>query len=335
LNAASSNYITYDTLTALSVSGLASAVIHGGNVAKKSAVRQISDPRLAVTGGTISTIKGRTYLVFGQVFQGGYIPFVTTPPSFTQIYTDEIRSFKIGDNGKTLAIRQYQALRDTTNFRRRDGNLNEVVMPCGAQVLSYYGGVFTPGNNSTALSAPILIQSTTKARVDSDYQQFFDQYATASIPLYSTRKKAMYTVFLGGISVYDYSNGQLTMFPPGIPGPGWVDDVSTLVHRKNGSDREYIMSPLPGLYGAYAAFMPSPSLPTYRNGVIKLEKLKKPTVLGYMYGGIYSTVVQTSPDPSVGATQTGASNAVFMVTVSRSCVKGPNVERGCSGPARA
>jgi hypothetical protein len=52
-------------------------------------------------------------------------------------------------------------------------------------------------------------------------------------------------------------------------------------------------------------------LPTYRNGVIKLNQVKRPTVLGYMYGGIYSTVAQTSNT----ATQTGASNQVFQVTL--------------------
>ena len=102
------------------------AVINGGNFAKQSAIRQISDPRFQVTGGDMAAIGGRTYLVFGQDFQGGYS--LTAPPSsFTQIYSDEIRSFKIVDNGKTLAIRDYAALRDPTNFRRRDGNMGAVV----------------------------------------------------------------------------------------------------------------------------------------------------------------------------------------------------------------
>jgi hypothetical protein len=291
-------------------------VMNGGDVATGSAIRQISDPRLEVTGGDLSMIGGRTYLVFGQDFQGGYSLTAGTP-SFTQIYSDEIRSFKIIDNGKTLAIMCYEALRDPTNFRRRDGNLGQVVEANGQAGLAYYGGVFTPGQNITALQAPILISSSGKTRVDSSYQQFFDQYTTANIPLFDKNKKAMDTIFMGGISVYDYSNGQLTMFTPAEGGPGWVDDVSTLVQGENGSDQEYIMSPLPGLYGAYSAFLADPFLPTYANGVIKLDKLKGATVLGYMYGGIYSTVAETSGDPTVEATQTGASNQVFQVTLTR------------------
>ena len=73
------------------------------------------------------------------------------------------------------------------------------------------------------------------------------------------------------------------------------------------------MPPFPGYYGAYSAFMANPPVPTYSNGVIKLNKLKGPTVLGYIYGGIYSTVPETSGNPIVAETQTGASNQVFAV----------------------
>ena len=69
--------------------------------------------------------------------------------------------------------------------------------------------------------------------------------------------------------------------------------------------------PGPGYYGAYSAFFASPSVPAYKSGVIKLNKLRRPTVLGYVYGGIYSTAQQTANT----VTQTGASNEVFQVTL--------------------
>jgi hypothetical protein len=315
LTAATSNYTTYDTLTALSVSGMINAVIHGGDLLKKSGIRQIADSRLEVTGGVMSAIGGRTYLVFGQAFQGGYIPTGHSTTTFTQIYSDEIRSFNIVYTPTSLAIKNYQALRDSTNFRRRDGNMNQVVLPDGRYAIGYYGGVFTPGNNSTAYGAPILIGPTAKATVDSNYQQYFDQYATTTIPLYDAASRAMDTIFVGGISVYSYANGQFTFNPPGIPGAAWVDNVTTLERRKNGSDQEFIMASLPGNYGAYSAFLANPFVPQYANGVIELDKLKGPTIIGYVYGGIYSTVAQTSPNPAIEATQTGASNQVFEVVV--------------------
>jgi hypothetical protein len=65
--------------------------------------------------------------------------------------------------------------------------------------------------------------------------------------------------------------------------------------------------PVPGYFGASAAFFQNPSLPTYANGVVQLDKLTGPTVLGYMYGGIQALV----PDfgPSV------ATPDVFLVTL--------------------
>jgi hypothetical protein len=45
--------------------------------------------------------------------------------------------------------------------------------------------------------------------------------------------------------------------------------------------------------------------------VIKLNKLKQPTVLGFLFGGIVSTAQQTANTE----TQTGASNQVFQMTL--------------------
>ena len=312
LTASTSDFTTYDTLSALNVSGLAKAVMNGGNVAAGQRIRQVSDPRFEVTGGDMATLGGRTYLVFGQDFQGGYIPFTASPPSFTQIYTNEIRSFQIVTRGNRLAITNFKALRDPIDFRRRDGNMGAVVVSGGRQGLTYYGGVFTPGDEGTNYRAPIAIGSNGRVRVEAGYQQFFDQYTTTSIPLVDARSGAMNTVFLGGISQFDYSNGQLINYSPS---PGWVDRVSALVQKRNGSDEEYILPTLPGLYGAYSDFMVNPYLPAYTNGVIKVKRRGGPIVLGYMYGGIFSTVAQTSFNPVIAATQTGASNQVFVVTL--------------------
>ena len=79
------------------------------------------------------------------------------------------------------------------------------------------------------------------------------------------------------------------------------------------------MSPIPavtpngtGNYGANAAFLQNPALPAYTNGVLKLNTLAGPTVLGYMYGGIYSTVANTTGNTF---SATGASNQVFQIVL--------------------
>ena len=294
---------TYDTLTALSVSGLINAVINNGDVA--SQLRQIHDSRFRVTGGEMSAIGTRTYLVFGQDFEGGYNG---SNADFVQIYSDEVRSFRIVDNGRTLGIAGYQAQRDPVNFRRRDYNLAPTILPSGQPGLTAFGGVFTPAGNGYRY--PIVIGHDGTARVNSHYQQFFNQYTAANIPLYDARTRSMATIFFGGISLYnyDFSTGTLTSDTE-LP---FVNDVTSFVQRGDGSTQEFIMpSQLPALLGTEAAFFASPGLPTYSNGVVKLNKLQGPTTLGYIYGGIYSTVPNTT-DPQ---SQTTSSNLVFKVTL--------------------
>ena len=293
---------TYDTLSSIGVSGLIDAVISGGDVAAQ--VRQSRDPRLAVTGGQMDTIDGRTYLVFGQNFQGGY----SFPATATQIYTDEVRSFRIVDDGTTLAIADYVAQRDPVNFRRRDYPLAPVIYPDGRPGLTVYGGVFTPDGD--AHRRPVEIAPDGTARLDTRYQQFFSQYDTSKVALFDARDRSMNTIFFGGISLYhyDFATGTLTQDDE-LP---FVNDVTTLVRRADGSRQEYIMpSQLPARLGAESAFFASPGLPTFENGVIRLDQLAGPTTLGHIYGGILSTVGNTQ-NP---LTQTTASNLVLKVTL--------------------
>lgn len=305
-------FTTYGTMTALSINGLIQAVVGGGDAATLARIRQMSDPRFAVSGGDMELLNGRTYLVFGHDFQGGYNGATA---SISQVYTSEIRSFRIVDDGRSLAIVGYQALRDPVNFRRRDGNLVKVIGRSGRAELTFLGGVFTPGSSGTGYQAPILIDRNGRARVDAGYQQFFSQYTTANIPLYDPRTRSMYDVRMGGISLYDFSDGQLTE-NLGLP---WIDDVTTLVRSGSGAFQEYIMSPIPavtpgstGNYGATAAFFMNKAVSAFSNRILSLSRLRGPTVVGYMFGGIYSTVSETS-----GSTfrATGASNQVFQITM--------------------
>ena len=312
LAAYSRDFTTYGTLTGLSIKGLIRAVMNGGDVAKPARIRQLSDSRVAVTGGGMAALNGRTYLAFGHNFQGGYNG---ASASISQVYSSEIRSFRLVDDGRSLAIANYRSVRDSVNFRRRDGNLVSFIGPGGKAQLAYLGGVFTPGSSGIGYQAPILIGRNGGIRIDAAYQQFFSQYTTANIPLYDSRTRSMYDVRMGGISLYDYSNGQLTE-DTRLP---WIDDVTTLVRASAGSFREYIMSPIPavtpgstGNYGANAAFFLNQALPTFANRVLKLNSLRGPTVVGYMFGGVYSTVSNTSGNTFRA---TGASNQVFQITL--------------------
>jgi hypothetical protein len=309
LVASTGEFTTYDTLTALSLSGLAEAIINGNADALTTLanIRQISDPRLGLAGGDMLEKDGRTILAGGHNFQGAYNGATAT---IAQVYSNEIKSFRIVDNGRRLAIVGYRAQRDDVNFRRRDGNLVPSIGTAGQSELRYLGGVFT--TNGGGFQAPLLIGRDGTARVDAAYQQFFSQYSTADISLYDRHSKANYTILMGGISLYSYSDGQLTSNTT-LP---WTDNVTSLVQSADGKFQEYIMSPIPpaasgdtGFYGAYAGFFQNPALPTYRNKVIQLEKLTGPTVVGYMFGGIHSLFTTAPPRG------TYASNQVFQIVL--------------------
>ena len=299
------NFSTYDTLSSISVSGLIHAVLTQGSAV--SSIEQISDPRFEVTGGELGMIGGRSYLVFGQDFQGGYNG-VTGTSNGSQVYTDEIRSFQIIDNDQgSLAISNYQAQRDPVNFRRRDGNLVPVVFPDGKPGLEYLGGVFTVPAGGGYVN-PVIIANNGTATVNS-YQQYFSQYTSPRVGLYDSRTRSLDTILFGGISLYDYNfaTGSLTS-DTNLP---FVDDVTTLVQRANGTSQEFIMpSQLPGLYGAGASYLAAPGLPTTANGVINLANLKGPTTLGYIYGGILSSSPNTFQNQP-----TTASGQVFKVVL--------------------
>ena len=64
------------------------------------------------------------------------------------------------------------------------------------------------------------------------------------------------------------------------------------------------------LIGAGAYFINSPTAPQYSNQVINIDQLSEPTVLGYIVGGIMSTVPNTSSQAD-----STASPYVFAVTL--------------------
>lgn len=310
-------YLTYDTLSALSVDGLIKAVVNNGDVAALSQIQQIHDLAFQVTGGALDVIGNRIYQIGGHDFQGNYK--YNNP---TQTYADEIRSFVVNYNGQvpgSLSISDFQVQNDQVNFRRRDFNFGHIVQPSNGQTaLELFGGVFQPGPQTDPFAAAYrnqIIIGGVGITTLTQYQQFFNQYTVPNIGLYSSNTQSMYTLSFGGISLYgyDFATGQLTAplaaTNPPAPAYPFVNNVTTLVQKANGQSQEYMMpSTLPGLYGAEAAYFPNTALPQYANGVLQLDNLTEPTTLGYIYGGIFA------PEP-LGSLTSIATSAVFKVTL--------------------
>ena len=137
----------------------------------------------------------------------------------------------------------------------------------------------------------------------STFKQGMNNYFSATVELFSKKKDAMYSVLLGGITYEYFQNGTLTSDAE-LP---FTNQVTAIKLYKKNKYKQYIMSAQyptiastttnPGntlLFGTNARFIPIEGISKFRNKVIKLDALKKKQVIGYIVGGIASTVPNTS-----------------------------------------
>ena len=301
-------HITHGKLTAVKVSAVMAAIVDGTGFAAH--FRQISDAQFAVTGGRLSKIYDTYYLVGGQKFEGRYNPMGPTHgPGFVQEYTDQIRKFNITDDGTLLSISHLTPTTDSDNLHRRDYNVVPQIMPNGQEGLTAFSGVFQKTVNFPYLNC-VNIDSGGYA-VNNAFSQYYNHYHCAFLPLFSASAHAMHTVFFGGIAQFYDSLGVLVQ-DNNVP---FVRTIARVTRSADGVMAEYKLPvEMPTLLGAGAEFIPLEGLPTYANGVVKLDEMTADTTLvGYIYGGIASTAANIF-FINTGA-ESSASNQVFKVFV--------------------
>jgi hypothetical protein len=313
---------TKPILTAIYLPGIVDWVTQPGNpsfsVIKN--IQQVSNPTFQVTGGQMFKLGKTTQLVFGQDFTGQY------DPGGNGAYTQQIRQFQIQENkGQMYAnILAPNPIAPNPNYRRRDLNIVPALLNNNNKLqygLIAYSGVFTvPGGIWTV---PVVIdQNGNPTMADptlpSTFKQGMNNYVSATANLYSRRYSNMYSVFFGGISYGYYSGGVFTTDSE-IP---FINQVTTVQMDRNNNFTQYLMSaeyPVilstqsnPGnrlLFGAGAYFMANP-ISQYANGVINLDNIRTPTVIGYIVGGIQSTLGNTNT-----MSDSAASPYIFKVTL--------------------
>jgi hypothetical protein len=302
------NHTTYPNLLALQVKNLIEAIKTGSTLMPH--IRQINDPKFAVTGGALKKIDNHYYLVGGQRFIGRYNPHGPDHgPGFVQEYTNAIRRFTIEDNGEKLRVTHLSETIDTANLHRRDFNVVPQIMPDGMQGLTAFSGVFRRDADLPYLTS-VNIDSKGHA-VQPGFEQFYNHYHCANIPLYSAKTNEMHTVFFGGIAQY-YDSAGIRKKDDDVP---FVRTIARVTRDAGGMMKEYKLPiEMPALLGAGAEFMPLENLALYANGVIKLDELPKGTTLiGYIFGGISSTA------PNVfwtnNGTQSSAAKSIFKVSI--------------------
>lgn len=304
-HAASASKKTFNMLTAVDVPAVINAVMNASSFT--AYFRQISDEQFAVTGGHLKKINQTYYLIGGNQFDGNYNPMGHA--TYTQVYTDAIRKFTLTDDGTTLTVNHLPTLTDAANLHRRDYNAAPQILPNGAEGVTAFSGVFQPTVNLPFLNS-VTIDSIGYA-VDPDFQQYYNHYHCATVPLYSASGNEMHTVFFGGIAQYYDSLGILVQ-DNNVP---FTQTIARVTRSGDGSLAEYKLPvEMPSLLGAGAEFIPISSVPAYANEVFKLDEFAADsTLVGYIYGGISSSARNIFFTNT--GTQSSASSQIFKVYV--------------------
>jgi hypothetical protein len=315
------NFSTKNTLTAINVPGLINWTIHPKcSLVASQYIRQISNSIFQVTGGEMFQVgQCPTLLIFGQNFSGFY------NTDSNGIYTRQVRRFHIIDDGKCLDVKILPTTSPNPNYRRRDLNVIPIIKTCksGEKIPAFVAlsGVFTL--DTGIWTVPVEISSNGTAsmanpNLANTFKQGANNYNSAHVELLGCNG-TMYSVVFGGLTYALLQNGQIVT-DDGIP---FTNQISVIERSRNGNYSQSILPeeyPVilstqsnPGnrlLFGAGAKFITTPNTPTFSNGVLDLSKIKQSTVIGYIVGGIQSTLPNTNT-----ITDSAASPYIFKVTL--------------------
>jgi hypothetical protein len=302
-SATAADHVTYPNLTSVSVSGLINAIVNGTPIT--SHFKQITDTKFAVNGGQLGKIGSMFYLVGGHKFDGRYNPMGMA--TYTQTYVDGLSKFSINNSGSILSVSNYTKTTDMVHLHRRDYNLMPQIFPTGEEGYTIASGVFQIGIDLPFLY-PVDIKASGHTPVTS-FNQYLSNYHSAKISTYDSINNTMHSLFFGGMSQYSYIGGVLTQ-DNNVP---FVKTISRVSRNSLGVLQENVFPiEMPALLGASAEFIPNHSVPHYESEIIKLSKITADsTLLGHIYGGIYSP--QINPFTANNTGVTNAHNTIYEV----------------------
>jgi hypothetical protein len=298
------NFITFNTLTAIELPCLVSAVMN--STAADVCLRQTSDSVLAVCGGHLERLGDVYQLAFGHDFKGFY-SINADAGFYSQKYTCEVRRFQIADYGVNLSLQNYSALRDTQNFHRRDYNLVPQVLLDESYGLTAFSGVFQYHANLPFTGTVDV--SETQATANNLFVQQFANYHCAVMPVYNAVTHTMSTVFFGGMGMfYQDSITRQIVCDTLVP---FVNTVSMVSRDGLGQLNEALLPVnMPGYLGTNAFFIVNDSLSLLHNAILDLNTLDTLVMAGHIISGIASLDKNIS---SINSTMSEANLSVYEV----------------------
>lgn len=317
LNSATGGLDTKNSLTAIDIPGLIHWVIdpYPGETAAQH-IRQIFDDTFKVTGGYMNQAgENPTLLIMGHEFDGFYDDPTQQPPEF-QEYTEQVRRFYINDDGVNLSFTPESSLPliPDPNYRRRDLNVAPVISKVNNQLMRSFvvlSGVFTLTTGVWTVPVEVTGDGTPSMAdptLPSTFKQGMNNYDCATFGMFSEKTGTMYIVLLGGISFGFFEKtkkGFQFNTDSEIP---FISQTTTIRIDPLGNYTQHWMRDggfpnirskkvNPGnrlLFGSEAEVFLRYKVPKYDNDVLKLDKIKKRTVIGYVLGGIASTLPNTN-----------------------------------------
>ncbi|HMQ70318.1 MAG TPA: T9SS type A sorting domain-containing protein [Ignavibacteria bacterium] len=282
----SNSLLTFPQLKVIDVNETINAVINGTSIAPY--VRTLTDTRMQVCGGELHKLGDYFYLAGGHIFTGPYRITVNN-----QVYTNQIRKFKIDDNGVSVSISDFNAYTDTAEYHRRDMNLVPGIKPGGAsEYLALYGGVFKY-NIDLPFQNPVIIDEL-GITVDYSFEQKMSQYTCSYMTLYNNTDQKMHTTFFGGTSLYYFDSLTNSLKADSLV--PFIKDITTLTKFPDGTYEEKVLNvKFPALLGTNAKFILNESVPHFDNGVMKLDQIIGRTFAGYIFGGIKADLPNLGP----------------------------------------
>jgi hypothetical protein len=201
------------------------------------------------------------------------------------------------------------------------------------QGLVVLSGVFfrtsPPDPNGDGIwTVPVEIDSAGNPTMDdpldaATFKQGFNGYHSAKLGLFSEATGSMHEILFGGISLQTLDTStQAVVTDNAMP---FINDITSVVIDSAGDYSQHWIGEFPVIndqtgnrlrFGANAEFFVAEGIETYANGVLKLDALTQPTVIGYIFGGLTSNAPHTR-DPNTGVPIPGvisaASNRIFTV----------------------
>lgn len=295
------DHITFPYLTSIQVSPLINAIVQGESMAPH--IKQVSDQRMAVTGAHLAFQDDHLMIVGGHRFDGRYNPMGHN--TYTQTYTNSIRSFQVDNTGNSPVIQNFTETTDAAHLHRRDYNLVPQIFGDGSFGHMISSGVFQV-NVDLPFLYPVEIRDNGHQAVTS-FNQYLSNYHSAHVTLHDTNSQATHSLFFGGMAQYYYQDSTL-IEDQNVP---FVKTISRVTRSSNDDLQEFVLPvEMPDLQGASAEFIRNTQLATLHHEILILTDADS-MLIGYVYGGIESGSLNPFTDNNTGSTS--ASPVIYEV----------------------